>query len=206
MTQESHDERDVKSLYDMLKETWKNPFEFTSETLCCISTGVIPSVQIFNIKKFFSACDKECWKVTSTGSTKIYKLSTAQDEADTRMFLYLKMAELEGYQNVVITSKDNGVFVLGVCVASVSNVTISQKHGTAARSWFVNIPAISNSTGSGLSKCLPGLHAYTSHNTVSAFAGKGKLKSWKLIQKEEKNEDAFSTLGTEEKVSSSFNY
>ena len=119
MTQESHDERDVKSLYDMLKETWKNPFEFTSETLCCISTGVIPSVQIFNIKKFFSACDKECWKVTSTGSTKIDKLSTAQDEADTRMFLYLKMAELEGYQNVVITSKDNDVFVLGVCVLQV---------------------------------------------------------------------------------------
>ena len=27
----------------MLKETWKNPFEFTSETLCCISAGVIPS-------------------------------------------------------------------------------------------------------------------------------------------------------------------
>ena len=27
----------------MLKETWKNSFEYTSETLCCISTGVIPS-------------------------------------------------------------------------------------------------------------------------------------------------------------------
>ena len=39
----TRDERDVKSLYNMLMETWKNPFEFTSEMLRCISTGVIPS-------------------------------------------------------------------------------------------------------------------------------------------------------------------
>ena len=39
----TRDERDVKSLYNMLKETSKNPFQLISETLCCISTGVIPS-------------------------------------------------------------------------------------------------------------------------------------------------------------------
>ena len=39
----TRDERDIKSLYNMLKETWKNPFELSSETLCCISTGVVPS-------------------------------------------------------------------------------------------------------------------------------------------------------------------
>ena len=27
----------------MLKETCKNPLQFTLETFCCISTGVIPS-------------------------------------------------------------------------------------------------------------------------------------------------------------------
>ena len=50
----TRDEIDVKSLYNMLKETWKNPFEFISETLCCISTGVIPSdeaiADIYNAK------------------------------------------------------------------------------------------------------------------------------------------------------------
>ena len=34
-----------KLLYNMSKETWKNPFEFTSEALHCISTGVIPSYE-----------------------------------------------------------------------------------------------------------------------------------------------------------------
>ena len=65
---------------------------------------------------------------------------------------------------------------------------------------------MSNAADSRLSNCLSGLDAYTGCDTVSAFAGKGKLKSWKLLQKEEKYEKVFSTLGTEENVSSSFNY
>ena len=44
------------------------------------------------------------------------------------------MAELEGYQNVAIASENTDVFVLAVCVASVSNITIYHKRGTAARS------------------------------------------------------------------------
>ena len=37
----TRDEGHGKSPYNMLKKTWKNPFEFTSETF--ISTGVVPS-------------------------------------------------------------------------------------------------------------------------------------------------------------------
>ena len=142
--------------------------------------------------------NKECWKITSAGSTKIDSLSTTQEKADTSMFLHLKMAKLEGYQNVVITSEDTDVFILVMCITSASDITIYQKRGAAARSRFINVSAISNAIGSGQSKCLPGFHAYTGCDTVSAFAGKGKLKSWKLLQKEEKYEEAFSTLGTEE--------
>ena len=114
---------------------------------------------------------EECWKVTSAGSTKIDSLSTTQEEDDTRMFLHLKMAELERYQNVVMTSEDTDVFVLAMFVASVSNITIYQKRGTAATSRFVNISGISNAVGSGLSKYFPGLHACTGCDTVSAFDG-----------------------------------
>jgi len=39
----TREEKDVKWLYNMLTETWKNSFELSSETLCCISTGVVPS-------------------------------------------------------------------------------------------------------------------------------------------------------------------
>jgi hypothetical protein len=37
------DERDVKLLYSMMAETWKNPFELAGEELCSISTGSVPS-------------------------------------------------------------------------------------------------------------------------------------------------------------------
>ena len=60
-----------------------------------------------------------------------------------------------------------------MCAASVSNITIYEKRGTAAISQLVNVSAISNAIGSGLSKCLTGLHVYTGCDTVSAFAGEG---------------------------------
>ena len=58
MTKEriTQDERDVTLLHNMFKETWKNPFEFTSETLCCISTGVIPSDE--DITDMYNAKEK----------------------------------------------------------------------------------------------------------------------------------------------------
>ena len=118
------------------------------------------------------AWEEECWKLTSTGLTKIDALSTTQEETDTRMFLHSKMAELEEYQNVAIASGDTDVFVLAVCVASVSNITINQKRGTAARSRFDNISSINKGAGSGLLKCLPRLHVYTGCDIVSAFARK----------------------------------
>ena len=62
---------------------------------------------------------QECSKVTSAGSTKIDSLATAQEEADTRMFLHLKTVYIEGYQNVAITSEDVEVFILALYVASV---------------------------------------------------------------------------------------
>lgn len=43
------------------------------------------------------------------------------------MFVQLKIAELERYQNVVNTLEDNDVFIHVVCIASASNITIYQK-------------------------------------------------------------------------------
>ena len=55
--------------------------------------------------------------------------------------------------------------------------------------------AISDAIGSMASKSLPGLHAYTGGDTVSAFAGKGKLKSWKLVHQNEDYQQTLSELG-----------
>lgn len=44
-TRITRDERDVQSLYNMMAETWKNPFELSGEELCNISTGSVPSLE-----------------------------------------------------------------------------------------------------------------------------------------------------------------
>ena len=96
-------------------------------------TVVVPCLDSENI-----AWDKECWKVTSECSTKIDGLCTNQEQADNRMFLHVKMTELDSHQNAVIISEDTNVFVLAMYIASVSNSTIYQKRGTRARSQYEN--------------------------------------------------------------------
>ena len=147
-------------------------------------------------KEMFVAYDEECWRLTRNGIDKINELSTNQEEADTRMFLHVKSANEAGFSGALIVSEDTDVFVLAVYVASeLENITIYQKRGTAARVRYVNISAITNSLGSMVSKCLPGLHAYTGCDTVSAFASKGKLKAFKLVQEEDLFQEMFTELG-----------
>ena len=119
------------------------------------------------------------------------------------MFLHFKQAEFDGHQGVVIISEDTDVFVLAaVYVANeIPNVQIYQKRGTTSRTRFVNISAITNSLGTKLARSLPGLHAFTGCDTVSTFAGQGKLKAWKLLKKNEKFEVLFTNLGGDEIVS-----
>lgn len=152
-------------------------------------------------KTMMLAWDEECWRLTRNGSTKLEELCSNQEEADTRMFLHVKQAESHGHGSAVIISEDTDVFVLAVYIASFSSIEIYQKRGTQGKCRYVNISAISNLLGTCLSKCLLGLHAYTGCDTISSFSGKGKIKAWKLIQKEEKHRESFLSIGTCDRVS-----
>ena len=46
-------------------------------------------------------------------------------------------------------------------------------------------------------RALPGLHSFTGCDTVSAFAGKGKISTFKPMQKNRKYQGAFTRLGKE---------
>ena len=121
---------------------------------------------------------------------------------DARMFLHIKDAKSKGYAGTLIISEDTNVFLLGIYAATfLPEFTIYQKRGTEVRSRFVNISAISHVIGETISRCLPGLHAYTGCDTVSCFADKGKVKSWKVVQECEKSQLALSELGGQEMVS-----
>ena len=118
------------------------------------------------------------------------------------MFFHIKDAKSKGYTGTLIISEKTDAFLLGMYAATfLPEFTIYQKRGTEVRSRFVNISAISHVIGETISRCLPGLHAYTVCDTVSCFAGKGKVKSWKVVQACEKSQLALSELGDQGKVS-----
>ena len=66
---------------------------------------------------------------------------------------------------------------------------------TQSRKKYIYIGKVASSLGDDVYSSLIGLHAYTGCDTVSAFAGKGKLSALKVITKEPKYQMRFSELG-----------
>ena len=69
--------------------------------------------------------------------------------------------------------------------------------GTKNRTSYINISQLARGLGSQLCQALPGLHAYTGCDTVSAFAGCGKVSALKLLQKNENFWETFQKVGAD---------
>ena len=145
--------------------------------------------------------DQECWKVTTAAATNEENLSCSHEEADTRVFLHAKSAAENRKEAVVIVCEDTDVFVLGVSCADQFSIPIYQKRGTQNRTRYVNISNIARILGNDVSKSLPGLHAFTGCDTVSAFSSKGKMTALKLLQSSPQYQMTFNELGTGSEVS-----
>ena len=74
--------------------------------------------------------------------------------------------------------------------------------GTRNHTRFIDINRIGNALGEGICDILIGLHTFTGFDTVSAFAGQGKLGALKLLKKNITYQDTFSQLGQAWDVSS----
>ena len=75
------------------------------------------------------------------------------------------------------------------------------KRGSQSRTRFVNLTDISNVLGPDVSSCLPGMHAFTGCNSVSAFAGKGKAVALKRLRKFSVFHEAFVSMGQQNEIS-----
>ena len=90
-----------------------------------------------------------------------------------------------------------------LCLAFKSFIpsTVYMKCGTQARTKYIDITHVVQRQGSELCRCLPGLHAFTGCDTLSAFSGKGKLSALRLTKRHVKVRGIFQVLGTEWEVS-----
>jgi len=68
------------------------------------------------------------------------------------------------------------------------DISIYQKFGTKTRTRYADVNKIGISQGQGVCDSLIGLHAFTGYDSVSCFAGKGKLIALQLLKKDPSNQ------------------
>lgn len=113
------------------------------------------------------------------------------------MFLHACHAYRAGHKSVILVSDDTDVLVLSLANSHKLTYNLFLKTGTKNRTKYINISQLVSGLGSQLCKALPGFHAFTGCDTVSAFAGRGKVKPLKLLQKNEHLCETFQKVGTD---------
>ena len=121
-------------------------------------------------------CEDKCWKLSGECCEEIPELCSCHEEADGRLLLHAAHAAQEGYEAVIISSEDTDAFDSSI------NSRIFQKCGNQTRTKLVDIGKIASTLADHVCRGLTGLHAYTGCDTVSAFAGKGKVSSVKILK------------------------
>ena len=76
------------------------------------------------------------------------------------------------------------------------NSNIFIRRGSKLSVRLVDITKLAAALGRDVCTPLLGLHPWTGCDTISAFAGQGKLKALKILLREQKFIDAFATLGS----------
>lgn len=146
-------------------------------------------------KVMYVTCEQLCFKLTKDKWEEVAELKSSQEEADTRLLLHALHAAQLGYKSVVITAEDTDVTVLCLGVRSNIQCHMYQKCGTKNRTRYLDITKLSHALGDSVCDALMGMHAFTGCDTVSAFAGRGKVTTLKQMQSTKKYQEAFSELG-----------
>lgn len=148
-------------------------------------------------KSLYVTCGEKCYLFTINQWTEIQTLKTTQEEADTRVLLHAWHAAEDGYRSIVITADDTDVFILSVCLSKKLACPLYLKSGTENRTRYIDLCKLASSLGEDVCQALVGLHAFTGCDTVSSFAGRGKVAALKLLRESPVFKQAFQQLGVE---------
>ena len=101
------------------------------------------------------------------------------EEADTRMFLHIKDGlDRQGLHRVLIYTVDTDVVVLAIsAVAKLNNLNLSIAFDTGTHFRYLNVNNPANSISHDKANVSPMFHAITGCDTISFFAGKGKISA-----------------------------
>ena len=148
-------------------------------------------------KVLFVACENECHQISSESASIVSDLNSTQEEADTRIILHLAHAARSDYSSLIVASEDTDVFILCLSFKQLIPSSIFFKCGTQTRIRYISISNETQAIGQNVSSSLLGMHAYTGCDTVSAFAGRGKIGALQIVKGQNSFQDKFQLLGTE---------
>ena len=152
-------------------------------------------------KQLFVTCGETCYCLKKRDVKVVMELKCSHEEADTRMLLHATHASQNGYKTTVLVSEDTDVMVLCLGNCKKTNCTMYLKCGSQNRTRYINISTLAELHGDDLCDALVGLHAFTGCDSVSAFAGRGKLGAFKLLKGNRTYQEDFKSLGTSWDVS-----
>ena len=136
---------------------------------------------------------EECVKLSQTHVQSFEELKCMHEEADTLLIFHAAHASQEGYQNVVLVSEDTDVMIIALPLAK--QINMLQKRGNQNLTRLVNLTKIAEVLLVHECEALVGLYAFTGCDTISSFAGKGKLLALRLMRKNEKYIRCFAEFG-----------
>ena len=152
-------------------------------------------------RQFYATCGETCYFLSQQECQVVEELKSCHEEADIRMFLHANNASQNEPQTVVIVSEDTYVMILCVGYCKKINCFLYQKCGTQNQTRYMNISNLAQLLGDNLCDALAGIHAFTGCDSVSAFAGQGKLSAPKLVRGNSAFKESFNLMGTSWEVS-----
>ena len=133
-----------------------------------------------------SECHRICHSAFGIESQLVDCLRTTQEEADTRMFLHVNNISDNGFSKLIVKSTDTDACNL---LSKISLLLIVIYYGaqkikpaSLISKRFLTVWGLKDAI-----KALPGLHALTGCDSISAFVGKGKQAAFKIMHRSEEN-------------------
>lgn len=148
-----------------------------------------------NQKIYFSKRN-QCYLVTKEATSVVGPLSANHEEADTKIALHIQHALTTTPGPIIVRSPSGDTDIPVILVAMFPDcqhdLYLDNGHGIGRTIFNLSLCDIPIPN----KKSLLGLHAFTGNDYVSAFARKGKMTCWALLQKYPKYNDSFIELGS----------
>lgn len=142
--------------------------------------------------------ERQCTRLRKTNGKVVGdivpELESDHEEADTRLLLHAKHAS-STHTSIIITSPDTDVFVLSLAACQDLSAHVFFLTGSGTNQRIFNVNMMASKYGSSVCKAIVGLHVFTGCDSVSAFKGKGKVKSLRLLTRSQAAIQVFSQLG-----------